>query len=325
MVVACLVAFLLCEGLLRLAGYHPWQYQDLYSKEPTVHEPDHVLGWRNKPGRYMCPPYAPPGPPIRLTFLPDGRRRSAPGPVAASSQCLIVGGSYSQGWAVSDEETYAWKLQELRPDVQILNYGTGGYGTHQSLLLLERELPALPSAKVVVYGFMYHHEVRNVAPASWLWLLMSYSKRAHLSVPYATCHASKGLVRHPPEHFPVLPFREHSAVVAELEGAYATITSWRRSRQEREVTEQLLLEMDTVCRNHGVRLFVAMLDFEVELKRHYMAFLQRHGVHVIDCVFPLTNNMRVAGEGHPNGRMHARWAACIADSITAAPGHTDAD
>ena len=53
---------------------------------------------------------------------------------------MVLGCSFVQGWALSDEETFAWKLQERFVRARVLNFGTAGYGTTQSLLALERYL-----------------------------------------------------------------------------------------------------------------------------------------------------------------------------------------
>ncbi len=38
-------------------------------------------------------------------------------------------------------------------------------------------------------------------------------------------------------------------------------------------------------------------------------------IRVIDCTYPITREMKVEGEGHPNGQMNTRWAKCIADGL----------
>ena len=70
---------------------------------------------------------------------------------------LLVGCSFTMGWAVADDETWAWRLQELRPDVEVVNRGVGGYGTLQSLLLLEQLLGRDGQRPArVLYGFIDH-------------------------------------------------------------------------------------------------------------------------------------------------------------------------
>ncbi len=91
-----------------------------------------------------------------MTILPDGRRRSAMNSVLRSGapKIVIVGGSFVQGWAVSDQDTFAWKLQDRFADYDVLNLGTAGYGTYQSLLLIEDLFAGPPHVSLVICGTM---------------------------------------------------------------------------------------------------------------------------------------------------------------------------
>ena len=58
-IVLCLgvcVVLIGLELLLRVTGHTPWKYMVLDRNEPTVHEPDSILGWRNKEGVYYSGP-----------------------------------------------------------------------------------------------------------------------------------------------------------------------------------------------------------------------------------------------------------------------------
>jgi lysophospholipase L1-like esterase len=312
-VIGLLVAMALSELVLRAAGFKPWTYTGQDANEPTMHEPDSVLGWRAKKGSYKVPPYHPSGHPIQLTFLENGRRRAGADVSAAfDAELLLVGDSFTQGWAVTDNETYAWKLQENMPRRQVLNYGTAGYGTYQSLLVLERELPRLRQP-FVLYGFNEFHEPRNVAAGSWLKSLAQFAKRSQVDVPFATLGADQKLVRHPPERYPSLPYRESLAVMALLEDTYMTVRTRSRVSDKRLVTERLLLEMDKVSRARGAKFAVVLLYlFD---KPGYTAFLGRNNIAYIDCAYEIKEEMRVRGEGHPNGEMHSRWARCISQAL----------
>src|SRR5262249_12408647 len=54
---------------------------------------------------------------------------------------LFIGCSFTQGWAISDQETFPWGVQEHFPAARVLNAGTAGYGTYQSLLGLSEPSP----------------------------------------------------------------------------------------------------------------------------------------------------------------------------------------
>ena len=299
------------ELLLRVAGHAPWKYAVLDRHEPTVHEPDPILGWRNKEGVYTMPPYVRGGEATHVTFLNHGRRATGPHNHGAKKEVIIVGDSFTQGWAISDAETYSWKLQQRYPSMKVYNYGTGGYGTYQSLLVLEQELPRLESPALVLYGFFSQHEIRNVADDKWLRTLSRYSKRAHVFLPYATADDDGKLVRHSPERFLVLPLHERSATIAGIERLYMWIAAYRRREQRKLVTESLLMEMNKLCEKYGARFVTVILHAEDDISSYYKSRLEKSHIEFIDCNYPLTEEMRVPGEGHPNGRMNSLWAQCI--------------
>ena len=98
------VSLLVAEGFLRTLGFTPWTLAAIREDEPTLHEPHPTLGWRNKVGQYVVPAYDPLGEDIYVTFLEDGLRRTAPGLSAnAEHEIVVVGGSFTQGWAISAE------------------------------------------------------------------------------------------------------------------------------------------------------------------------------------------------------------------------------
>jgi hypothetical protein len=305
------------EILLRLTGHAPWQAAHPFPNEPVTSEPDSVLGWRNKPGRYVFPGYFPAADSIRMTFLTDGCRMSGAAAGEVKRRIVLVGGSFMQGWALSDRQTLGWKLQERYPNCEVLNFGAAGYGTYQSLLVLERILPSLPPPVIVVYGFGGHHEDRNAATASWVELLTRFSARGHVAVPYVTLGRSGELVRHSPTRYPTLPWQERLAFSA---FAAKWIMQWRargRVGEKHAITEELLLAMERECAAHGAGLLVAVLQLGEGKRPLYEDFFAARGLRVVYCARPLTADLRVRGEGHPNEKMNALWAECIAGGIDA--------
>ena len=305
----------LCEALLRLTSHTPWIYERKNANGPTTHELDPVLGWKNKEGKYVVPAYDSSGQDIHITFLDQGQRLTKAKETASNKEVVIVGGSVTQGWAINDNETYPWKIQKQYPSLNVLNYGTGGYGSYQSLLVLEKELPRLISPITVLYGFIQHHEVRNVSSGEWLKELSRHSREDHVFLPYVTFEEDNGLVRHAPERYLALPFRESLATIALIERAYMKIKTKNRNYKKRLVTEQVLLEMNRITEQYGARFVLALLVVDHEVKSHYMSFCQTHNIRYMDCAYPLTPEMKVVGEGHPNGRMNSLWAECIANAL----------
>jgi hypothetical protein len=312
--VSIVFALVIAEIFLRLAGHMP-ETKIKFSNEKTMHQYDAALGWKNKQGNYETPAYTDSGQPIKTTFLPSGARITGHNTDSTNNALVIVGGSYTQGWAISDSETFAWKLQARHPSLYVLNYGTGGYGSLQSLMVIENELPRIASPSVVLYGFIEHHEIRNVAPYSWMIALSRASERGHVFVPYATYKDDKGLVRHKPERFLSLPYSDSFSIIALIEKVYMKVATRNRAPQKRKVTEQLLLDMNTTTSQHGAKFVVVLLELSDEAKLHYKNYLTANMIEYIDCAFPLTPDMEVAGEGHPNGEMNTRWAECISSNL----------
>ncbi len=305
------------ELILRLEGYRPWTYVQTDRNEPTMFEYDGELGWRTKTGYYLVPPYDPSGATTHYSFLAGGLRKSSAGQTDtrdARPKLIVAGCSFTQGWAISDEETYPWKLQDSFPNYEVLNYGTAGYSTYQSLLMLERVLPTTQNANVLLYGFSDKHEVRNVAGADWAKKISMYSKRGQIFVPYVSLGPQGLLVRHPPEAYPSFPLREHSSMVALAENGYAELKAKKRTKDRREATQRLILQMRDLARKYGMEFVIVFLNMDDEAKSDYQNFSAENHLRSIDCSQKLTEGMTVKGEGHPNGAMNSVWAACIAKS-----------
>ena len=309
------LALLATELVLRVSGVTPYAPRADIANEPLVHVPDEVRGWRTSPGHYILPPYVPGAAAADVTVLPDGSRATAATPSEAGAEVLFVGCSFTFGWAISDAETMPWRVQHDRPDLHVVNRGVNAYGTYQVLLLLEELFARGERPARVIYGFHEVHEERNVATPRWLALLDENAHRGNVAVPYATLDASGALVRHAPERYPAWPLRGQLATVAYLERLYADWSGAARSAQARAVTERSLLALRDLCARYDVPFAVVLLQASPPTARHYASFLEQSGIPFADCVVPIPPQLRVPGEGHPNGTVHAQWAACIEKTL----------
>jgi len=317
LVVATLLTLVGAEAIARTALAVRQTRPPLDDGLPVLQEPDEVLGWRNKAGSVVWPGRGEDGgKDIRMTFWADGLRATAPAPELDRPQVVVIGCSYTQGWAVTDEETYPWRLQAEFPSHAFLNYGTAGYGTYQSLLALERYFAAHHnSPAVVIYGFIDYHEERNVAPAGWLKALATASRAGTLSVPFVSIGAEGNLERHRLDRANSWPLRSHLASVAAVEDRILELRTRGRLEQRREATDRLLLELQRVTRDHGSRLLVAILESRDETKGRVMAFTAQKGIEAVDCTVPNQDELQVPGYSHPDRRINAHWAECIGDRV----------
>ncbi|OAD24134.1 exported protein [Candidatus Thiomargarita nelsonii] len=329
-----LIAIVVCsELLLRLTGHPPYK---LRSFNP-VHESDPKLGWKNREGKYFFPDYtsskkmkyAVPAYALNskeltfstggtLTFLPGGMRTTGAEKLDKRRQLVIVGGSFTQGYAISDNETFSWKLQSRYPSVQVLNFGTGGYGTYQSLLTIERLFSSKMLSEppiMILYGFIGHHEVRNIAPSELLKRVGRRIGQEYRGIPYCTIDSENNLIKHPVEIYPKWPLTEKLATVNFFQTLYMKLKTWGRDSQKRRVTEKLLLEMNSLCQKKGTQFAVILLSCNTETKFHYINFLKNNHINYIDCVYPLTSERQVPVDGHPNRVMNTLWADCIGEAL----------
>jgi hypothetical protein len=314
--VALALAVAAAEVVARLRP-PPAEMEPLDRNVPTLHEPDAELGWRNKAGRFVWPGRnRDAGRDIVMTFWPDGLRATGPTQRRGRPQLVVVGCSFTQGWALTDEDTYPWRLQTAFPDLEVLNYGTAGYGTYQSLLALERHLArsTTPPA-MVVYGLIEFHEERNVLPADWLHALRRATVAGPQRAPFVSLAPDGNLVRHPPEGWPEWPLDGVLASVRLLEDRWVEYRTRGRAAQEPAALEALVAEMARDTTAAGTRFLVAILDTMSNATRErYDGFLDARGIARVDCLFPNRHDIRfkVPGYGHPNGIVDAFWSDCIA-------------
>lgn len=315
----CYLGFILglMEFSLRLGGYQPWQiYRPMFSNMPEDDlEGDPQLGWRNRPGQFIYPDFLGTGV-ITLTQAADGTRLTSYEDLNVSEGAIwVAGDSFVLGEAISDHETFAWKLQEALPKIKVGNLGVPGYGTYQSMLMVEQHFARVSSPpKLVIYGFNDFHEPRNTASFAWLRGLTINSTRSdQVSLPYATLQEGQ-LQRHPPDKFSHWPYREKSSLITAFQDIYESLRTWQRSRQEVEVTRQILVEMNNMAQEHGSRFLVVLLTArDMPTKLSYTAFLQQQGIDHLDCTHPEYGapELKVPLEGHPNEKMNFYWAECI--------------
>lgn len=303
------------ELLLPRFGYPPFEPLQRRPGEPVLHEPEPELGWRNRPGSHRVPAFDG-GRDLRVTFLEDRSRATSSGPPSDLPRIVLLGDSFTQGWAVGDADTFAWRLQERLPGYRFVNHGTAGYGTYQSLRLLEALRPEETQATAaVVYGFLEPHADRNVAAEAYLAGALQEAERGYAGVPFAELDDAGELVRRAPIRHPSWPGRERLATIAFAERMAARWSARRRTSQRVEVTERLVVSLRDRARSLRSRFVLAFLWGSTEARSHWTTFCETHAIAFADCALALTPELQVPGDGHPNARAHAHYATCLAEAL----------
>lgn len=120
--------------------------------------PDPELGWtivpggRTPDGRYEANAQAARARQdvVYATDPPAGRRR-----------LVAVGDSFTHGDGVTNEQTWAHRLEQLRGDLEVVNLGVPGYGTDQAFLRWRRDAASL-HADFAVLGIWPENVCRNL-------------------------------------------------------------------------------------------------------------------------------------------------------------------
>lgn len=119
---------------------------------------DPHAGWRNAPNIDTTPQHH-----GHVRTNSYGMRNHEDFPVARAPgkrRLLIVGDSYSFGYGVSNEETYAYRLAEMLPDWEVMNLAVSATGTDQNYLMYEHHGKQF-NPDVVLLGFYVLDYNRN--------------------------------------------------------------------------------------------------------------------------------------------------------------------
>jgi hypothetical protein len=146
---------------LFLARHFAALEQDDYREEFLTHAWDPDLGWTTDRADRSLTAVNAAGVTWRATYDPDGARH-APLP-RAPFFAAAYGDSFTHCSEVDDGDTWPVALaQQL--DVDVRNYGVGGYGTGQALLRMEGHLRAGRVAPVLILA-IYERNVERVSSA----------------------------------------------------------------------------------------------------------------------------------------------------------------
>ncbi len=258
----------------------------------------------------------------RQTFAFDiytddrGARVDGPGQRSpAQVDVLVVGDSFSWGYALANPETYARHLaRELGTGVS--NFAMAAYGTTQSLQMLRRNGDLKP--KLIVYGIIAHHFERNVMPC-----LPSYYPFC-FDASHVTWNAAGEPYIAPPESNGVRRFQRHLAgdftnpvtwlthgvdvIRGRIEYAQATYST-PTDRKKEEALGYLLREMERSAKAIGAKLLVVYLPTNYYSAPEALPRLIGD-IRLLDLTQAFRRerdkgaNLYIVGDGHPNRAAH---------------------
>ena len=310
-----LIFLISIEIVLRLNGASPRKNPDFTINEPLINTSDPVLGWTPKKGNHKFKPWTKEGKETYLTINED-KSRFTSDIDENKNKIVFIGGSITQGWAVSNNETFSYLIQKKNTNYKVYNFGVGGYGGYQSLLMLEKIFNNKNKIKLVVYGFIPHHEIRNTAAGSWMYLLNFFSKRGFINLPYGSVDKNNQLIKHKPIKYITLPLGKKSALVAKVEKRIMKVRSLFREKKQTEISLAIIEEMNKLSlKNNSKFLLLILEEFHDNRSNAYYSFLKNKNINYIKCLMPQGQKYVVAGDGHPNELSHNEIGECANQKI----------
>lgn len=302
----------LLELLLMITGNKPRENNLSHRKQPMIYIKDVDLGWVQKPGKYIFKPWSKEGKNTNFTVMNDGSR-SVYYESKSNKKVVFIGGSLTQGWAVNDKNNFVSMFQLNKPEYKVMNYGVGGYGGYQSMLMQEKIIENVSSVETIIYGFIDHHELRNVAAGSWMSLLNKFSYRGHTSVPYASLNNNKELKRNAPLDYIKIPYSNFSSLLTKIEKRLMKINSKSREKNKFLISKKIINKMNENSNSISASFIVLFLDISEEKLKKYKKFLENKKINYIYCPFPEGHSVK--NEGHPNKIAHQNVANCISKNF----------
>jgi len=335
----------LAEGVLRARGRTPWQpVAPQISVEPggRFYRADPVLGYGLLPGRFDVRFAS--GHHFVATHDADAQRvtasreRSGQGDVAgrpqrpAAQACVaeqaggacevwVFGASFTYGWAVDDDRTWPWFLQQALPERRVRNFAVSGYGTIHSVLQLESALRDRPAPEAVVLAYASFHDVRNTFVRVRRKRVAPFSRLGPLVQPWASLDERGRLVlRMASVEFTPWPGMRHSALIHTAEQLY---DRWQLEHVDSAaVTDALVRRFVANGRAAGARVLIATLTRDAAARRT-AAVARAAGAETVDLGVDLDRPgyRNLPHDAHPSGRAHRVYAQRVHRALARRRAH----
>ncbi len=222
---------------------------------------------------------------------------------------VFLGCSFTYGYGVNDNNTFASYIQGMFPDENVLNLGVIGYGTIQSYLQLKKRL-ATEKPKLAVLNFSSLHFMRNTLSPRYRSNLKIGYKRSSDKVetlmtkarfPYMD-HCDAKIKFQPWETmYSNWPLRDW---LASVNGMQIIYDQYSYQSDEVKVTACIINKMDSICKENNVRFIVSCLDSNEETKRLKKILSPSIYWHDINFDFSSKELTHLPFDSHPNKKGH---------------------
>lgn len=183
----------------------------------------------------------------------------------------LLGCSFTYGWSLHDEETFAWCLQSKLEDFKVINMGVSGYGTIHFYLQLKSALKNKKTKPVIVIlnHADFHHE-RNINTYNYNRSISTWNNFGKIKRPFVETEDYKKLK---------IDYLENSYTPWAISRKYA-LAKWTQFRVEqfldgrkfktsKKITAHLLDEIKQLCLENNIQLLITNVGLKKEFIQNY--------------------------------------------------------
>jgi hypothetical protein len=298
------------EFALRRKGLRPWiqlPSNVVSMSSPTLYDKHPTLGYISRPGEFrftLTGDYT-----FKTTQGSNGLRITHPLNTYRSEdkkEIWIFGCSFTWGWALNDEETFPWLVQEKFTRFEVVNFGMGAYSNVQSLIQFREALKSGKKPAVVVLAYGSFHDARNTLTRTWVKTRLSYGD-FKVTIPYMRWSSSgKPELLYTPLEYHEIPLARHSALANFLDDTY---DRWLESTyHSHEVSKAIIEEFFNICKENGV-VFVVAGIFASPATAEMLDYCRSKGMMGVDISIDASiKENTVPYDGHPSAIANRQFA-----------------
>lgn len=292
----------LLEGVLRFKGHLPFYIGGVVKVVPggKLYEKDPVLGFKPIPGKYTI--YYKDGYQFSTTYLKDSTRITKPldeyKDQKEKPEVWIFGDSYTNGYSLNDDKTFAYLLQKDFPNYNFVNFGVGGYSNVHSILQFKKALKTKkPAIIIICYSFFL--DQRNAFSRSWRKAQLGANKLGQLAQPYAEFDNGKLVYKYSDITYDELPFERTLALSNWLDDKINAIED--KNSNSHNITEAVIRDFSNTAKKKNVKVIFSTF-YNDPITKETLDYAKSLGMEPVDMSVDFSNGKytNMPHDAHPS-------------------------
>jgi len=316
-IILFVLLLVLLEGVLHLmrdAPYQPPEQADIsVASGEQFFQKDSILGYKHRPGNFELQlqngTYC-----FQATHDQYSLRNTSDqrGAEIKRNEIWLFGCSFTYGWSLSDEETFAWKLQSMIPEYRVVNWGVNGYGTIHFYLQLNQALTESNKPSMIVVNHADFHHERDINTYNYHRSISMWNEFAQIKRPYVYDHSEDALdIRYVGNNYQ--PWEVATKYILGKYGQFIYERIWDglHHKESLRTTACILDHIQKLCTQHGITLVVANVGVK---KKFIQSYVQERKLPYVDLAVDYRQKKwtNLPYDKHPNARAHDWYAGRLA-------------